>query len=50
MAEKRQSSLRVWLKDAPFTKTAGASEVRDNETNNEDHYVEGADYSFLMIA
>ena len=50
MAEKRQSSLHVWLKDALFTETAGVSEVRDNETNNKDHYVEEADYSFLTIA
>ena len=50
MAEKGQSSVHIWLKDAPFTKTAGVSEVRDNETNNKDHYVEKADYSYLIIA
>ena len=38
-------SLHVWLKDAPFTKTARVSEVRDNETDNKEHYVEEADYS-----
>ena len=45
MAEKRQSSLLVWLKDAPFPKTARVSEVRDNETSNEECNVEEADYS-----
>ena len=37
MAEKRQSSLFVWLKDVPSPKTAKVSEVRANETGNEEH-------------
>ena len=45
MVEKRQSSLLAWLKDAPFPKTARVSEVRDNETSNEECDVEEADYS-----
>ena len=45
MAEKRQSSLLAWLKDGPFPKMARVSEVRDNETDNEECDVEEADYS-----
>ena len=37
MAEKRQSSLFVWLKDVLSPKTAKVSEVRANETGNEEH-------------
>ena len=39
MAGKRQSSLFVWLKDVPSTKTARVSEISDNETENEEHDV-----------
>ena len=45
MAEKRQSSLLAWLKDALFPKTAKVSKVRDIETDNEECDVEEADYS-----
>ena len=39
------SSLLVWLKDTPFSKTARVSEMKDNETDKKEHNVEKADYS-----
>ena len=37
MAEKRQSCMFLWLKDVPFPKTARVTEVRENETGNEEY-------------
>ena len=37
MAEKRQSCLLVWLKDVPSPKTAWVSDMRENETGNEEY-------------
>ena len=45
MADKKQSSLLAWLKDAPSPKTARVGKVRDNEADIEEcRDVEEADY------
>ena len=37
IAEKRQYSLFIWLKDVLSPKTARVSKMRTNETGNEEH-------------